>query len=779
MPSGTERSRAPRGGALRGAGAAIALLALGACEGGGGGAPAALSPPASVPLRPQLHPLPGSGGESGRSIDLSPGAGWSLDGGRAEPDGAGGLLLSSEDAVRLVLPGPLDLELHRALRLELSAEEAASLQVRAVPWIGERRIVEPVTEVRLTGGVPQEVAVILPRAPEGGEPVDALHLVIKGEVQRPFRLEGLRLEWGPTAHWIRRIGGAGWASGGQGQLLALGEESRRARGVSRRHGLRSLPFEVPRGARLAFSHGASSERYGENANARLEVSIGDRRRAYPLTGPDAAFDRWAFEDLDLDELAGSRVELSFAVVAEGAGEVPCAVGDPVVYVPEPDPPTVVLVISDTHRADHLGAAAISGEGVTTPVLDALARRGLLFEDCYAASNITVPSHAALMTGTHPRDTGVADNATALAARAPTLAEAFREAGYLCFAATSVNLLAHQQSRLGQGFDRLSSPDGQRRAPGALADVRRWLPEAEGRALFLWVHLFDAHGPYDPPPPWDRRCWPAGADPADPSLPGPEVTGMRVPPWGEGVRDPEYLRALYRGEVGYLDEELGRALLHPRLASAVIAVTADHGECLGQHDIWWSHHDLYPDTLHVPLILAWPGAPAGRREAAPVRLIDLGRTLLELAGLSASDFPGRDLLASGGGRPRFGLAGGRQSVSVNAQGWHLILHLVAHQRESGRGARELHQVELFDLAADPGCERDLVDSQPGRAGELRTLLVRWLGRAQDLGWASRGDLDPEMARALAELGYADQIEDDWSERVLFDADCACPWCERFR
>ncbi len=88
--------------------------------------------------------------------------------------------------------------------------------------------------------------------------------------------------------------------------------------------------------------------------------------------------------------------------------------------------------------------------------------------------------------------------------------------------------------------------------------------------------------------------------------------MRLP----GLRDPEWVRAQYRGEVSYLDGELGRLLESPRFAQGIIAVTGDHGESLGEHAIWWDHKGLYPNCLRVPLILAWPGCarPASRAAA---------------------------------------------------------------------------------------------------------------------------------------------------------------------
>jgi arylsulfatase A-like enzyme len=429
---------------------------------------------------------------------------------------------------------------------------------------------------------------------------------------------------------------------------------------------------------------------------------------------------------------------------------------------------VLLVTSDTHRGDHLGAAA-KGVSVPTPALDALAQRGVLFEDCFAPSHVTLPSHAALFTGTSPRDTAVIDNATPLALEAPTLAEAFQDAGWLTAGAVSLDILAHDNSGLGQGFERLSAPLDTRRGAETVSVALELLDGAAGRPLFLWVHVADAHAPYDPPA--GPLGYPAGAD----AFSGTPTPGSEPPPWLPEVRDMEYVRALYRGEVAYLDGELARLLDHPRVRSGIVAVTADHGEVLGRHGIWWRHKDLYPDTLHVPLIMAWPGAPAGARVPQPVELLELGRTLLDRAGLTRAAFPGRDLTLPlpAQAPPRFAVATNWRSASIQSGEWHLILHLL-----------KSHKVELYHRALDPWCETDLVLQEPARAKALRAELVAWLAEAAP-GWAGERNDDPEALARLAELGYADQQEDAEAARALEGGsrapppDCACEWCRRWR
>ena len=244
-------------------------------------------------------------------------------------------------------------------------------------------------------------------------------------------------------------------------------------------------------------------------------------------------------------------------------------------------------------------------------LDALAREGVLFSDCVATSNITLPSHAALLTGVHPRDTSITNNRTRLGGQADTLAGRFQAAGYATLAVTSAKHMNHPWSGLGQGFDRMAWPsvERDRSAPESVALLREWMQEYRDQPLFIWLHLYDAHRPYEPPALHTLHHYPTERDPRSDSLPLPNGP---LPPHLKGVRDLDYVRALYQGEVSHLDAELGALLAHERMAQAIVAVTGDHGESLGEQGLWWDHVSLYPSVLHVPLLLRWPGGPEERR-----------------------------------------------------------------------------------------------------------------------------------------------------------------------
>lgn len=672
---------------------------------------------------------------------------------------AGHVELLGGDAVELRWNGPFETRRVAFLDVRVEDEESWECVLTAELVLRGSRLPLKREWVELLVGGPAHVRFALPALPPGQSEVTAIEVRVEGVFSPGTRVFELSLEWRAPEPWSS----AEEASG----VVVFDGEARPSLLLRSGDGARADVRLAQAGSSLAFAYGRSQRTPGQPGELSLSLAVnGSPVQTLPLDAPEL----WHTAHLPLPGAAGDLVELSLALEA-APGEVFLALAEAAVLPPDDPRPNVLLVTSDTHRGDHLGAASTSA-GAHTPVLDALAARGVLFEDCFATSHVTLPSHTAMFTGTHPRDTGILDNVTVLSEDAPTLAEAFRDAGYLTCAATSMSLLADGHSGLGQGFLRRDAPDRTRTADETVAVALDWLADPDPRPLFLWVHLADAHAPYEPPPEFLRDYWPASRDAFDPDAEAAE----HAPRWLEQVRDLEYVRALYRGEVSYLDAQLRPLLEHPRLAEGVLAVTADHGESLGAHGFFWRHKGLHPDTLHVPLILAWPGAPAGQRVSAPVGHLDLGRTLLDLAGLEAR-FPGRSLAGEApGSGDRHAIATGRRSASITRGRMHLIQHLV-----------EPHRVELYDLAADPATQHNLVAPGAGEAHlplarELRVALLAWLAEASEGGrgrWAGARHTDEQTLEELAALGYADQLEDDGAGSLGLPPECPCEGCQRFR
>jgi arylsulfatase A-like enzyme len=599
------------------------------------------------------------------------------------------------------------------------------------------------------------------------EPFDDLLLRVTGPGHAA--LVAVELQQQPAEGWLPHPDGGP-------HPVAVDGESREALGLGPHGVLGGRARHVP-GAVFTFACAVPPEVPGGSAISILRLRLEDDQGGlaehhFPLRSGQP----WAAKEIALAHAPGGA-EFSYTFIWDAAPDGPgaCAITPPVLVRKREDVPTVVLITSDTHRADHLGLAG-RGVDVRTPQLDALTRRGLFFEDCYASTNVTNPSHVALLTGTHPRDTGILDNITPLAAAAPTLAEAFRAAGFTTSMTVSATQLAPAHSGLAQGFDRAAFPnEADRDGAATLASLEPWWEETRGQPLFLWVHLFDAHAPYEVPASDLTAYYPKDRDPYDESLPKPP-SHMR-PAWDREIRDLEHLDARYRAEVTYLDGLLGGLLTRPRVAAGWLAFTADHGESLGLHDVYWDHRELYPDTLSVPLILAGPGVPAQERRSASVSQRDLGRTLLDLAGLTDVPFPGRSLLDGPRPGPRFALSANATSASVAMDGWFLVLHLLEHTIHADLPSLPRHRVELFHLTEDPDCLADLVREDLERARALRGILVNWLLAPRDTDWArSEEVLETGHLEDMAGLGYAEGMvaASDW-----LDPDCSCAWCSRFR
>jgi arylsulfatase A-like enzyme len=322
-------------------------------------------------------------------------------------------------------------------------------------------------------------------------------------------------------------------------------------------------------------------------------------------------------------------------------------------------PNVVLISIDMLRADHLQCYGY--DRPTSPNIDALAREGALFERNFASSSWTLPSHAAIFTSLPDSLHGCTDTDRALAPSATTLAERFQAAGYRTAGFFSGPYL-HPAFGLGQGFEEYEDCtayakriDGRPKDEWAMnpevmvashedvtnertyGAVEGWLAHRGEDPFFLFVHLWDAHFDFIPPAPYDTQF---GA-PYDGWVDGRNFFfDERYSP-SMSSRDLQHTLALYDGEIAWTDSIVGRirAQLDRRglLDETVIALTSDHGTEFFDHGLKGHRRTLYDEVLHTPLILRYPRSiPAGRRVSALSRGIDLGATLLELAGLPFPD-----------------------------------------------------------------------------------------------------------------------------------------------
>lgn len=397
----------------------------------------------------------------------------------------------------------------------------------------------------------------------------------------------------------------------------------------------------------------------------------------------------------------------------------------------PRHPSLVLITLDTVRADHLGC--YGDRQAITPWLDRLAGEGARFVNASSAVPLTLPSHTSLLTGLLPPHHGLRNNGLgALRPGTATLATLLSGAGYRTGAFIGAFVLDHRFG-LNQGFEVYDdeierNPNGdfalEAERPGreVMDRALAWLAKEDGRPFFLWVHLYDAHAPYTPPPAWAAR---------HPGRP-------------------------YDGEISEVDEQVGRlleALRHQGLdGRTVVAVAADHGEGLGEHGELTHGLLLYEPTLRVPLLLRAPWAVKPRVVETPVSLVDLAPTL---AGLVGHPFPGqldgrdlsRALLAGGEPAPGELYAETRYPATF---GWSPLSALRRRDLKYIAAPRP----ELYDLRRDPRESANLI-AKPAAA----TVGDPARGFAQRLAAIEAGavkapsqDADAETKARLASLGY---------------------------
>ncbi len=398
-------------------------------------------------------------------------------------------------------------------------------------------------------------------------------------------------------------------------------------------------------------------------------------------------------------------------------------------------PDLLLVTIDTLRADLPGCY---GGAAKTPRLDALARAGARFTRALTPVPLTLPAHASLLTGLDPNQHGLRDNGQgALAVAVPTLAEELRRTGFATAAAVGSRVL-DRRFGLARGFDlyddrmvaerigEFGYPERSAAAvvDAALAAVSELSASGGGRSggaavdggerpLFLWVHFYDAHAPYDG----------AGSDP----------------------------QSRYRSEVESIDQQLGRLLdglegRRPRRPRTVVVV-ADHGESFGEHGESEHGYLLHSPTLDVPLVIAGPGIPAGQRRTEPVGIRRLAATLAGLGGVKGSRLGGPAIALAGGPPPPGEVIYHETEFPASTFGWSPLAAVTSGSWRYLSGPKPA----LFDLSADPGERVNRLRDAPERVRSLRKDLARFTARAR-LAPPAEAPHDDELRRQLESLGY---------------------------
>jgi arylsulfatase A-like enzyme/Flp pilus assembly protein TadD len=409
----------------------------------------------------------------------------------------------------------------------------------------------------------------------------------------------------------------------------------------------------------------------------------------------------------------------------------------------PKSPNIILITLDTTRADRMGFLGSTRK--LTPNLDALARQSVVFSRAYAQAPVTPPSHATILTGTYPQFHQLNDMQTPLARDLPYGPQILREHGYQT-AAFIGSIVLQPEPPYAPGFDRgfdlydagfhNEGPGEdrystvQRRGAEVVAHALAWMSKHPRGPFFVWIHLYDAHDPYDPPEPYKTR---------NSSAP-------------------------YDGALEYEDYAVGKLLRQLKVRGlfdgALVAVMADHGESLGAHGEDTHGVFLYDETIHVPLLIKLPrGTSGGNKIEERVELVDVMPTLLQRVGIAIpQQMQGESLLAlmkpnaaapeshseTWRDRPAYSQA----EYSHDTFGWSALRSL-----RSGKYlyVQAPHR-ELYDEAADPNAENNLAPSTTAVADtlarELRSLHDETVNHRE----VPKPAPDPSAQEKLGALGY---------------------------
>lgn len=397
--------------------------------------------------------------------------------------------------------------------------------------------------------------------------------------------------------------------------------------------------------------------------------------------------------------------------------------------------SLVVITLDTTRPDHLTPYAGPDASFETPNLARLASQGVLFEQALATAPVTLPTHASLFTGLDPPNHGVRNNGTHyLSPERTTLAEVLQDEGFKTAAFVSAAVLDRRYG-LDQGFSRydddLSSGEpkkarlnAERPASQTVQTAHRWLDGLEeDDRFFLWLHFFDPHAPYEPPPPWRER----------------------------------FQDRPYDGEIAAVDAAIGSLLLHRRLAErqkTLLVVVGDHGESLGEHGESTHAMLAYDATLRIPWLMRLPVGGDGLRIGQAVSQIDLFPTLMQLLFLDPPPFTSpidgvslRRVIASGTDEAleRRTLYA-ETLVPMVTYGWSPLRTLRRQQIKY----IEAPQPEVYDLSRDPDELHNLaLGGIPPLASDLAAVLQAEPLVATE---SANRSLDAEMTAKLRSLGY---------------------------
>ena len=507
---------------------------------------------------------------------------------------------------------------------------------------------------------------------------------------------------------------------------------------------------------------------------RFTVTVSDGfKRAAVFQRTEIGSTQWNDARIDLSPWAGKAIEIELD--AQGAPGNVAFWASPGVRSAAPRKLNVVILLQDSLRGDRLGFEETPG--VNAPVMRQLVQEGVVFSNAFSQETKTRPSIPCLLTSLLPSATGVWFDTSKLSDHYLTLTEILRDQGFSTALFTQ-NPNVGRDSNLHQGFEVLFNDLP---GTGANADeflgqrLLEWVEAQAERNFFLYIHLIDPHGPYDPPSPRNAAFDDASSEEELPRMDELDAHWIERP-------TAQGRRLLYDAEIALNDRWIGNFLevLGERRDETLLVLCADHGESLGEHGFWGHEPPGYHVGLHVPLIVVYPPAlPAGRSVEEPVQLIDVMPTILDLAKIEKSELllHGESLLPLMDERPdgaksirlalseefvnrREGDEGGRGSLML--RDWHLL-----------SSQDLLSPNKVFSWLPDLGLSTRVFNyrSDPREKKLWNTFLLDWMLKAKvrdtllALEETNRDvmaaltdakketvEMDPEVEERMRALGY---------------------------
>jgi arylsulfatase A-like enzyme len=428
---------------------------------------------------------------------------------------------------------------------------------------------------------------------------------------------------------------------------------------------------------------------------------------------------------------------------------------------------VILITIDALRPDHLGCYGY--ERNTSPNIDRLAKEGILFKNAIAQYQQTTQSIASILTGNYPHTHGVITLDGILPNSSITLAEVLKDNDYETGAVVSIDTLA-TFTNLNQGFDFY---DDEIKMTGVLIEKREadkvtdsainWVKKNMDRSFFLWVHYIDTHGPYRPPYPYNEtfigdkyfdwnKSIPLNLDSSKP------FGSYGLIPYyviDRNITNPDYYISQYDGEIRFVDNEIKRLLLSLEdlglAQNTIIIITADHGEYLGERNVFFNHGGCpYDIMIKVPLVIRVPKTTLKNKIIdAQVRSIDIMPTILDILDIPLNnkiDGASLESLISGKGNFSHYAIGAWKNefenfMSIRTNEWKFIYDF-NNQTE-----------KLYNLKEDPKETKNVVNEEPEIAENLKLKLSRWMSKAwEKLSEPEKAEISEEMKEKLKALGY---------------------------